>query len=223
MNYILLSIFTFLFTFVGLVSASQAQATFELPKVTICHTPPPVDETKEVPISALFGHLGHGDYLGACVPVEEEPTDYCDTIEGTQPEDFDCPKEEEPTCEELQNCELEVTPTPEPCRENCGTPPTFAGSSTEAPKPVSCTIPFEVARTWYGDGKLSWANDAQGIQKFSITYGPDKDHLIYGVDNIPADARSLDKPGYTEGWNQLWFSVWTWVNGCTNQSEPIDP
>jgi hypothetical protein len=34
-------------------------------KVTICHK----GQTKQVPPSALGGHLGHGDRLGACAPV----------------------------------------------------------------------------------------------------------------------------------------------------------
>jgi LPXTG-site transpeptidase (sortase) family protein len=41
-------------------------------KVTICHKPgTPAQMTKSVPSSALGGHLGHGDYLGACTPVPQ--------------------------------------------------------------------------------------------------------------------------------------------------------
>lgn len=35
-------------------------------KVVICHVPPKTDFTKVIPISALGGHLGHGDYCGPC-------------------------------------------------------------------------------------------------------------------------------------------------------------
>ena len=35
-------------------------------RVTICHKPGQLDKTKSVPEAALAGHLGHGDYLGAC-------------------------------------------------------------------------------------------------------------------------------------------------------------
>lgn len=35
-------------------------------KVVICHVPPSHDFTKVIPISALGGHLGHGDYCGPC-------------------------------------------------------------------------------------------------------------------------------------------------------------
>lgn len=43
--------------------------------VTICHKPgTPAEQTKCVPPGAVAGHLGHGDYLGACsakaVPTE---------------------------------------------------------------------------------------------------------------------------------------------------------
>lgn len=35
--------------------------------VTICHQPgTPAQQTLVIPVSALSGHLGHGDYLGAC-------------------------------------------------------------------------------------------------------------------------------------------------------------
>jgi len=35
-------------------------------KVTLCHIPPGTDETLEVALSAVEGHLAHGDYLGPC-------------------------------------------------------------------------------------------------------------------------------------------------------------
>ena len=44
------------------------KATKAANKVTICHMPGAHQETKEVPTSAVDGHLGHGDYSGACNP-----------------------------------------------------------------------------------------------------------------------------------------------------------
>ena len=35
-------------------------------RVTICHKPGHLDMPTTVPEAALAGHLGHGDYLGAC-------------------------------------------------------------------------------------------------------------------------------------------------------------
>jgi hypothetical protein len=36
-------------------------------KVAICHKPgTPAQKTLYLPVSALKGHLGHGDYKGAC-------------------------------------------------------------------------------------------------------------------------------------------------------------
>ncbi len=48
------------------------------PMVTICHMPgTPAEQTLEIPVSALRGHLNHGDTLGACPvtvdPIVEEP------------------------------------------------------------------------------------------------------------------------------------------------------
>jgi hypothetical protein len=46
-----------------------------LPKVTICHKPgTPAEKTKRVPITAVPGHLGHGDYLGPCRKPTPTPT-----------------------------------------------------------------------------------------------------------------------------------------------------
>jgi hypothetical protein len=44
-------------------------------KITICHKPgTSAEQTKDVPPTALDGHLGHGDYRGPCAPRPEEPT-----------------------------------------------------------------------------------------------------------------------------------------------------
>ena len=52
---------------IGLGRASRAGATS---KKTICHKPgTPAEQTKEVPDSALDGHLGHSDYINACCPA----------------------------------------------------------------------------------------------------------------------------------------------------------
>lgn len=38
--------------------------------VIICHKPgTPAEQTKIIPVQALGGHLGHGDYIGACISV----------------------------------------------------------------------------------------------------------------------------------------------------------
>ena len=52
-----------LLSLLPLVSA-HAQGDDDM--VTICHVPPPVDETIEVNENAVDGHIEHGDYLGAC-------------------------------------------------------------------------------------------------------------------------------------------------------------
>lgn len=127
----------------------KAEATFQIPKVTICHTPPPVDQTMEVPITAVPGHLGHGDYLGPCEEPEPEPEDVCDNLEGIQEETPEgyvneqgycyIPEEPKDYCDTLEGVQAEdedcpeVTPTPSEEPGQPGNPPTFAGSSTNAP------------------------------------------------------------------------------------------
>src|SRR5690606_12583475 len=45
-------------------------------KVELCHKPgAPAEKTLKVPPSAVPGHLGHGDYLGACEPTSEPTTE----------------------------------------------------------------------------------------------------------------------------------------------------
>ena len=65
-----------------LVLASLAVMAPAPPQVTICHvlTDPP--QTVNVPLPALSGHLGHGDYTGPClaptptnIAVTPTPTD----------------------------------------------------------------------------------------------------------------------------------------------------
>jgi hypothetical protein len=69
----------------SLVPARFAAATPE--KVTICHKPgTPAEKTMDVPVSALRGHLGHGDTLGACgetttTTTTEPPTSTTTTTE----------------------------------------------------------------------------------------------------------------------------------------------
>lgn len=123
-------------------------------------------------------------------------------------------------------CEYPEEPevTPEPTREPeqpQGNPPTFQGSTTDAPPAKVCTIPFTEATIWYEGDQFKWATDVQGIEKFAIVYGPTPDQLIYGIDNIPATARSIEinRPD----WKQTWFQVWIFKDGCAEKSLVIDP
>jgi len=96
---------------------------FFVPKVNVCHCEQPDSEspfqcqTLNIAVPAAIAHLTQhdADYAGVCqeepVPTPtptvtptptDTPKDYCDTLEGTQAEDEDCPEEQEPT------------PTPEP-------------------------------------------------------------------------------------------------------------
>lgn len=147
------------------------------------------------------------------------------------------------------NCNIPVTPTPTPTSTPTPMPSTTPTPTTtpeptptvevkesvkgddrgdyrkeeaKAPAPVVCTVPFEVSRVWYEGGKFFWANDTQGIQKFSIVYGKTKNNLEYGIDNIPASSRSIEING-RNGWNQTWWAVYTWKDNCHNVSEVIDP
>lgn len=56
------------------------------PMVTICHMPgTPAEQTLEIPVSALRGHLNHGDTLGAC-PVTVDPEPEPEVVPPIEPE-----------------------------------------------------------------------------------------------------------------------------------------
>ncbi len=90
------------------VFAQEVGATSQEHRVVICHK----GETIEVDKHAAKRHLEQHeeDYKGECEVIVEEPTDYCDELEGIQEEA--CPPVEEPTCEELQNCPVEEPVVP---------------------------------------------------------------------------------------------------------------
>lgn len=79
---------------VFLYGPKTAEATYQEHKVTICHK----GQTIEVSAIAALHHLRQHeeDYRGEC--KQEEPKDYCDTLEGVQDEETYCPpvEEEEP-------------------------------------------------------------------------------------------------------------------------------
>ena len=134
--------------FLRIIFTPKAEAT-QVQKYYICHVENPDEggvnqQTLHLPLPGYLAHLFQhdADYPGVCQEPEdvcenlegvqeetpegmvneqgncyvpEEPKDYCDTLEGVQAEDEDCPREEEE----------------EPTQP--GTPPTFAGSSTNAP------------------------------------------------------------------------------------------
>jgi hypothetical protein len=56
-----------LFAGSAIAALIPSRALAQQQKVTICHKPgTPDEQTKEVPKSAVNGHLGHGDQLGPC-------------------------------------------------------------------------------------------------------------------------------------------------------------
>ena len=218
--YAVIGVVVFLLAFVFLFSTKDAGATY-IPKVNICHFDGQSGnfQTLNIAIPAAIAHLTQHepDYSGEC---EEPPViDVCENLEGVQeslPQGYHFDGEN--YCVENE----EEEPRDEPKGNGTGNVPENPHTNTTNPPAVAtCTIPFEVARTWYDDGELHWASDAQGIQKFSITYGPSEDQLIYGIDNIVSTARAVAKP--ESNWNQTWFSVWSWKDGCANVSTPIDP
>jgi len=101
-----------------------------------------------------------------------------------------CPS---PTPEVTPEITPEVTPIPVPCTSNCGNPPTFAGSSTEAPRcgVGDVTVPVVNPHVYRKNG--------DAIVKWWPTAG-NKVHILY-KQNISADwqySLITDNTGYAE-------------------------
>jgi len=112
--------------------------------VTLCHKPgTPAEQTLTVDKAALYGHLQHGDTLGACPTPEPEPT----PTEEPTPEPTVTPTPER-TEEPDPTPEPTVTPTPEPTPTEEPTPTPTEQPVTPAPvTPAGPTIAPEAPET----------------------------------------------------------------------------
>jgi hypothetical protein len=122
------------------------------------------------------------DYAGEC---EEPEVDYCDTLDGIQKEDEDCPVVIDPCADGLEivykeePCE-EPTPTETPVEEPKGSPTDerFAPSSTEAPV---CTTGETVKAV---ENPHVIRNGAEATVNFFITEG-NSANVFYGIVGEP--------------------------------------
>lgn len=171
-----------------LYAPKKAEATYQPPKVKICHN----GQTIEVSVHAARGHRHHeGDYPGECKPVEE-PKDYCDTLEGVQSEDADCPTPEEPTCEETETCEPETPPVP----PVVDTDDDENGEACKAPSKVQ-GFRFQFVGA---DNRLRWT-PKDDVSKVDIAvYGSDKTTLLYTI-RTKDDGEHV-VPGHTT-WHRI--------------------
>ena len=123
----------------------------------------------------------------------------------------------------------EVTPTPteEPCKENCGNPPTFAGSTTEAPKGPICTginpdQPIGREDMYQKTGPTSAHFEFFGgnTDHFEVEFGYSKDNLAYGIPGgLPGTSRAFDLNDLAPGFTNLFARVTAFRGGCVLHSE----
>lgn len=170
-------------------------------------------------------------WLPICNEEEEPPVDYCETVEGVQNEQYDCPAPEEPVdyCDTLEGVQAEdadcpeVTPTPTeepevtptPTEEPKGTPPTFVGSSTEAPGVCGDARPTRVANI----NVVSHGVKGELEVQWALPTGGDRVHIEYGLGqnaehallNTPNDGNEII--GGLNSGSHYWFRV-AGVNGC---------
>lgn len=212
----------------------QTSATYQLPNVNICHCPdgnPLNCSTKNISLPAALAHLNNheNDYRGVCEEVVdvcpeegvqptgpcEEPKDYCDTLEGVQAEDEDCPKEEDPT------------PTPTEVPQPGGWSPEPEGNRKPGP-PGVCTGEFigNVANI----NVVSTGNKGELEVQWALPSNANQVHIEYGLEqnaqhsllNTPNDGNEVIR-NLVSG-KHYWFRV-AGVDGCSvgNWSRWFDP
>lgn len=207
-----------------------------LPWLPICNEEEPEDICPNIEGVQESMPEGYSLQDGQCVEDQsEEPVDYCDTLEGVQAEDADCPQPNpcEPelfsinTVQEIDPCPTpteEPTPTEQPSQP--GNPPTFAGSSTEAPGVCGDTRPSRVANinvvttNEKGELEVQWALPI-GADKVHIEYGlkQSAEHALLSTPNDGNEVIRRLKSG-----EHYWFRV-AGVNGCAvgDYSDWFDP
>ncbi len=132
-------------------------------------------------------------------------------------------------------CEEEPTPTPEPpCETNCGSAPTFQGSTTEAPAGPVCTgvnpdQPVGIEANYVVTGPTSASFSFWGGQAdhYEIEYGYSKDNLEYGIPGgLPGNSeltiRSFEVKDLKPGFTTLFARVTAIRGGCVLHSEPFN-
>lgn len=95
------------------------------------------------------------------------------------------------------------------------------------PHSMACTIAFDApilqgfTRVTPTSVAFSWWGVAD-IDKYALVYGYSPDALVYGVDNIGADATSITiaslEPNRT-----VWAQLLAYKGGCASYSKIIDP
>jgi hypothetical protein len=205
----------FIFASVSLLStrAGATKATFDT--ITICHHTPGNDVTLTFHTpQAYLGHLGtpHSgqtyDSVGACSQPSVTPS-ITPTIEVTPTPSI----EPSVTPEVTPTEEPRVTPTDEP-KGNGGTPPTFAGSSTEAQQ-CGDTDPTKTGANFH-----IYRNGQDAIAKWLPTEG-NRVHIYYVNIHDASDIhalRDVKNDGYEDNLHLLGSKDWRFglqqAQGC---------
>lgn len=212
------------------VGVTSAFAKFPFPQVTICHTPSNPDQTMSVPLAALGGHLGHGDYLGACNEPGPEPSPTPSPSPSPSPEP--CEDEEYILYVDGDECP-EPTPTPEPtpeptpvpltqgnegCSQDCQPsyhPPVCSGQYADKPAWV------HVDRVNDTEVKIQWASN--NADRFALLYGyVDEGTLPYGIPHLNGDSREVNI-GQLRANEAINVQLFAYRGECSISSEIIDP
>ena len=139
------------------------------------------------------------------------------------------------------DCKPKVTPTPtpKPCGEDCditptptptsgGNPPTFAGSSTNAPTGPLCVTPISAPilqgykRVTPTSVELAWWPSVDNADNQFIIYGYSKDNLTFATEALAGDIGDYTINDLNA--NQIaWFEVEAVKQGCVSFSRLIDP
>lgn len=131
-------------------------------------------------------------------------------------------------CEEDEDCN-EITPTPlvTPEAGPSGNPDVsvYQPNCTDGYCPAVCNGVYPDKPILQGfkvindtTDEYSWWGSVGGVDKYAIVYGYKPDELVYGIDNVPANATSI-QIGNLRPHTQSWLQVWAYKGECVTKSD----
>ena len=226
----LINIFAVVFAVVVLLTLTvkTVGATFQLPNVTICHVPSNPDQTMSVPLAALGGHLGHGDYLGPCSSPTPSPSP--SPSPSPEPEEEYCDDESALNYKEEGECqypEEEATPSGQPLTRGADGCSTDCNPEYHAPVCSGADMPDRPAwkhvdRVSPTEVRIEWGVNSNP-DKYALVYGyVSKGDMPYGIPHINGDSRNVNV-GQLAPNEPINVRLYAYKGACSVASETIDP
>lgn len=210
----------FVLGLVILFNTQQVQATGNF---NICHYLPQLCEQPPIDVCSNLDGIqtqtpeGYTNEEGYC--TQEEEHDYCETVEGVQKEDEDCPEQEvTPT----------VTPTPVGETNTGGASASIQTHLNDAPSVPQCVTPIKPAILYFAervaDGgiRFVWHISTDNPEKQSLLYGYGQNELSYSALDFSGNIKEFTVRG-TRPNTHIWAVVRSYKAGCVADSNSFDP